>query len=149
MLSIWLNLQSASMGPAEDVCCNHSLEPSCSHAVAALTPVQNARDPVDLDLPNSAGLSIRDILQQQQQHQGQYDPAPGHPGDADSSRESPTRSGSSEEGRGWHNGHGSSRVMGASAEHQASDAAAAAVADDEWNARLADEMSDDEGGWGK
>lgn len=110
--------------------------------------IQRAQPSVDLDLHNTAGLSIKDIinLREQQQQQQQHAPSTDTPAGADSDSD---HRDSTSNTYGSSRGVNRRRAAAIAVDGDNEEAGNAAVADDEaWKARLAEEMSDDEG-WGK
>eukprot|EP00878_Enallax_costatus_P025462 GHUV01027240.1.p1 GENE.GHUV01027240.1~~GHUV01027240.1.p1 ORF type:complete len:278 (+),score=113.08 GHUV01027240.1:496-1329(+) len=113
------------------------------HVVLLAELIKRAKQQVDLDRPNNTGLSIRDILQLKQQQQQQ---AP--PDHQTSSENESTHSGNGSDNSSERGTHACASRGGSHSTEAMPKAAAAAAADAEWRARLAEEWSDDENGWG-
>lgn len=107
---------------------------ACCVRIYLLSCMQRAEKPVDLDLLNNTGLSIRDILQLKQQQ----DPC---------ELNTDSEGGSPQSGSGTDDS--SDRLRNREPTQAPGAMPVAAAADAEWRARLAEEWSDGEGGWGK
>lgn len=103
-------------------------------ACASRTAAQHAGAPPNLDTPNNAGLSIRQIVQLQKGEQGPVLLGSDGDDDVDMCYGSPGRSSK----RHRQQQHAAAGCGGGDSDDP--DAA--------WRARLAEECSDDEGGWG-